>query len=83
MNDKRWIRDFPNYELDRDGNVYQIATGKLMEHKFKADPTRNRGAYVKLRRDGKQHWVSVRSLIRNNFGEEAYEAYENLRNDNA
>jgi hypothetical protein len=74
--------DFPKYELDREGNVFQIESGEAMAHKFKTrDKTRNRGAYVKLRRDGKQHWVSVRRLILDNFGQEAHDAYENLRKD--
>ncbi|QFP95476.1 hypothetical protein SEA_MAKAI_85 [Arthrobacter phage Makai] len=83
MSELKRIDGFPKYAMNAVGDVYQIDTAHKMAHKYKSrDARRDRGAYVKLRRDGKQHWVSVRRLILNHFGQEAHDAYENKRKEN-
>jgi hypothetical protein len=56
------IEAFPEYGINKKGDVYNLASGVLVV------PSNRDGLSVHLRKDGKWHYIAVRTLLRRTFG---------------
>jgi hypothetical protein len=56
------IESFPEYGINKKGEVYNLASG------VGVTPSNRDGLSVHLRKDGKWHFIAVRTLLRRTFG---------------
>lgn len=63
------ISRFPNYSINRIGDVRNIESGKIMSEHLKKSRLR-KGLHVRLRRNGTQYSVAVRDLLEETFPED-------------
>jgi hypothetical protein len=56
------IAEFPEYGINKRGEVFNLATG------VQVTPSMRGGLSVHLMKDGVQHYIAVRTLMRRTFG---------------